>query len=118
MNDSFGAGAFGTLDAGEKGLEGPSFTVEDLQAIRVVFKAFENQIDGLNLGSKKALSKPGLFMLDLLRDSQITMETAGNFTTVLDNVLQVWLRRWHMRGSCSEFDASKKKDQEPWGSSW
>ena len=89
LNDSFGTAAFGTLSEGEKGLEGPSFTVEDLQGIRVVFKAFENQIDALDLGSKKAVSKPGLFMLDLLRDSNLTRETSEGFIGVLDNVLQV-----------------------------
>ena len=89
MNDSFGTGAFGTLDAGEKGLEGPSFTVEDLQGMRIVFKAFEERVDAIDLGSKKAVSKPGLFIVDLLRESQLSKDTAEQFTTTLDSVLQV-----------------------------
>ena len=89
LNDSFGTGAFGTLDAGEKGLEGPSFTVEDLQAMRVVFKAFEEQIDAIDLGPKKAVSKPGLFIVDLLQESRLSKDTAEPFIATLDNVLQV-----------------------------
>ena len=92
MNDSFGTGAFGTLDAGEKGLEGPSFTVEDLQAMRVVFKAFEEQIDAIDLGPKKAVSKPGLFIVDLLQESRLSKDTAEPFIATLDNVLQVGVK--------------------------
>ena len=57
--------------------------------MRIVFKAFEDQLDGLDLGSKKAVSKPGIYILDLLRDSKLGKDNAGDFLTTLDNVLQV-----------------------------
>ena len=70
-------------------MEGPSFTVEDLQGMRIVFKAFEEQIDSIDLGTKKAVSKPGLFIVDLLRDSNLSKDNAEGFVATLDNVLQV-----------------------------
>lgn len=66
----------------------PEFTLEDVLRLKSTFKQLEEEIDKIEVPNKeKGLTKPGVFIFELLSKVNIAFETKNFFLDLLDKII-------------------------------